>query len=902
MLARFFRPVSIKTQLLLAVVVATAVASLVSAGFSVWREIGTYAETRRLEAHGAAGLFASTSVEAIRSRDEGRAFQTLRAMKSMPGVVYVRLADASGATVAEHGFGARLIGGDSPEGAVREPGFLALLSGEPLLVSTDVTHGGERIGSVELMMSTDDLMRRIWSLLTSAALATLLAVGLGFLAARSFRRGVSGRIEAVAGAMSVVRRTHHYETALPNERQDELGVLIDGFNGMMREIKVRDRKLADHRDNLETEVRHRTHDLVIAKQSADDANHAKSQFLATMSHEIRTPLNGLMVMAELLAAADLEKRERRYADVIMRSGGTLLAIINDVLDFSKIEAGKIELEAIPLDLADVIDDVCQLFASKAAGQGLDLAAYIAPSVGEVMGDPVRIGQIVSNLVNNAIKFTAQGHVLVEAGEDPSRPGHVLISVTDTGIGIAPEKLGAVFESFSQADQSTARRYGGTGLGLSICKKLVTVMGGEIGVESMVGVGSRFWFSVPLARVADISQPTLAPFVLIGADRAARRALERYGEGPGGGAPMPGIAIVDPAATGARAAAAAHSANGGKIIVLSRVGETTADAWLAEGLATAALAWPIRRRDLVQTLENVLSGKAVEHQSGQRDTSRARYARSRVLVVDDSPVNREVATEALKRFGIVAETANDGLEALARAGAGGHDLILMDGSMPGLDGFEASRAIRAEEGRLGLKRQPIVALTAHAMGDGLEAWREAEMDGLLVKPFSLSQLAACLAQHLTPDAEGAARIEAQAEADVVSPPPASDGASSVLNPETMATLAFMAAADAAPVRRIVALFIEHSGPALATVEEHILAGKASELASSVHALKSMALSVGAQALAAMLAPLEKAARASGECPDAGVVEAIRRQRETAIEALQRQPWMQDAAKADNDLAA
>ncbi len=409
--------------------------------------------------------------------------------------------------------------------------------------------------------------------------------------------------------MSVVQRTHRYDLELQDNRRDEIGTLAQGFNSMMGEIRIRDKRLADHRANLELEVENRTLDLRIAKQAADDANAAKSQFLATMSHEIRTPLNGLMVMAELLAAADLQPRERRYADVVVRSGGSLLAIINDVLDYSKIEAGKIDLEAIELDLADVIDDVAQLFASKAAAQGLDLAAFIHPSIGMVIGDPVRLGQIVGNLVNNAIKFTPSGHVLVEAIQDPVRNGHVLVKVTDTGIGIAADKLDKVFESFSQASQSTTRQYGGTGLGLTICHRLVSIMGGEIGVESREGEGSCFWFSVPLAAAG----PGLGEMPAFDAalePGATAVALSRYADCCAALPGAPQVVMFDPSAADAPARAALLPPEA-RIIVLARVGDALARQWLAEGRAAAQVALPVRRGELAATLSALAKGRPLQ---------------------------------------------------------------------------------------------------------------------------------------------------------------------------------------------------------------------------------------------------------------------------------------------------
>ncbi|MCA3587141.1 MAG: response regulator [Methylocystis sp.] len=887
---RFFRPLSIKTRLMLAVMTSTVVASIVAGGLSTWREISSYAEAKRIEAKATASLFATMSAEAVSRGDKDRVHDSLRAMSSLPSVNYIRFDDRNGATLAEHGFGAMLVRREGDAATTGGLNMFSLVSGEPMAVSEPVIRGGERVGEVFMLVSTDDLQQRLASLLANVGMATALALAMGLLAAQRFRRGVSSRISSVSEAMAVVQRTHRYELALPNERADELGVLVEGFNDMMREIRRRDRKLAEHRDNLEREVDERTRDLQLAKRAADDANAAKSQFLSTMSHEIRTPLNGLLVMAELMAAADLASREKRYADVIVRTGGTLLAIINDVLDLSKIEAGKIELELIQMDVADMVDDVCQLFASKAAAQSLDLAAYIAPTLGPVIGDPVRIAQIVGNLVNNAIKFTSTGHVMVEAIEDPRRPAHILFSVTDTGIGIPAEKLGGVFESFSQADQSTTRKYGGTGLGLNICQRLVDVMQGEIGVESAVGRGSRFWFSIPLERIAPLEgiagdlRPKLHGFTMSGLPTATAEALARYALAAS--TPSNRLVIADSQTIGALPAFGPQE----RVILLSRMGDGKAENLVAQGRAACALPWPVRRRDLEQVLDSVMTGAIRAPASHGVAASEARYSKARVLVADDNAVNREVAVEALKRFAIVPETAQDGEEAHAMAVSGGFGLSLMDGSMPVMDGFAASRAIRADEARLGHKRQPIVALTAFAMGDGLEEWRDAGMDGVLLKPFKLAQLAACLEKHLVADAAGAERLAAPIHSEPAAPPlEASDG-TGLLDPETIRMLDQLAGVEAEPVQRIVGLFLEHAPPALARLAEDIAAGDSRATASAAHAMKSMALSVGARALAEDLAIIEKNARHGAVSSGSGTAADLERRFIDTKAALNDLPWM------------
>ena len=303
---------------------------------------------------------------------------------------------------------------------------------------------------------------------------------------------------------------------------------------MLNYIQERDQQLRTNRQNLREMVRKRTEQLNNAKEAAEAASRTKSEFLATMSHEIRTPMNGMMVLAQLLSNSSLGKRQQRYADLIVKSGDSLLAIINDILDLSKIEAGQLALEAIPVRPSDIIDDVVSLFYERARSEGLDLAAHISTDTPEeIEGDPTRLNQLLSNLVNNAIKFTEKGSILVSVQmlKRPDGPDAIEFSVTDTGIGIAPEKQRQIFEAFTQEDQSTTRKFGGSGLGLAICSKIVRDMNGEISVKSALDEGSRFSFNLP-AKILKPASPAIRPkrplHAMIALDGSAtQNSLTRY---------------------------------------------------------------------------------------------------------------------------------------------------------------------------------------------------------------------------------------------------------------------------------------------------------------------------------------------------------------------------------------
>ena len=889
----------------MAVVPAGFFASLRSEG----REAARRIESKQNEVAGIAAALAATVSEPLSTGDRRQAANALKGIGAIPDITHVSVTDASGATVFQFGPGI-VVHSNSWSGTFLNPATYP--------VATPVVHAGREIGSLTVVADLSNTGVALSRSLNTALLGVLLSALAGIFASHRMQRAIARPITGLTRTMREIATTRDFTRSIEPTTRDETGALVDSFNRMLAEIRTRDAELAQYHEDLEGQVRERTRDLAAATAEAERANAAKSEFLATMSHEIRTPMNGMLVMAELLAQGNLEPRARRQCDVILRSGQTLLAIINDILDLSKIEAGHLTLERISLDPSALIDDVLGLFAERASTKGLQLASYVASDItGTIVADPVRLSQVLSNLIGNALKFTERGGVLVRLERIEAGCGDLLrFSVADSGIGIAPERLSAIFEPFTQAEQSTTRRYGGTGIGLTICRRLVEAMGGGLHVESRLGSGSLFWFDIGCDMAPSPASRPLrhrGTSLLLVAEGPVRTALELASADVGAvtaafdpaalpaSPPSATRLVVVPPDAGAALLAYARD-TGAPILALARFGDAGAVSLLRDGLVRDILELPLSGRAVRSAFIDALDGSAPSRQAETPPTPRSDGDRAaaqpftgrRILAADDSAINREVLKETLSRLGASIDFVEDGAAAVAAVQAERYDLVFMDGSMPVMDGFAAARAIRSWESAHQKGAVPIVGLSAHVFGDTDAAWRLAGMSDFVTKPFTLATIRKCLERWLLSADPCASSPEAASE--IAAPPAPSAPAVPLVDQDVLGEIAAMQAPGDDLVGRVVRLYIEHAPLTLDVITERFSRPEESAaMASAAHALKSLCRNIGALRLGNLCGDIERDAR-NGIAPPASALRDVETALHDTIAELRRlHPSSTDGAR-------
>lgn len=645
-LSRKLCELPIKSQVALTAFATATVGLLVAVLCLVSGELDNTVRTRQETADRLTRLVALRSADALQTRDLAAARQTLAALAADQDVIAITIVDQLGHEFARyrsprtnHAAALATIAARHAGDAAADVRFgltdrpLFALLGEPFLeIAQPIRAGSIDLGTIEAYYDIVPLAELIGERLLAAA-GVLLAVGLmAWLLAHRLQRLIAAPVEGFARHIDDIARTRDYSLRTAPVGNNEIATLARGFNAMLDELE------AGHRQ------------LHLARDAAEDANRAKSLFLATVSHEIRNPMNGVIGMADLLAFTELNDEQQRILRHIRLSADSLMRVINDILDFSKLEAGRMDVEPVWCNPREIVEDVTAFFQFQAADKGLVIRCEIAPDLPtSVSADPIRLRQILANFLANAVKFSTHGEIRISLGHrglvapDGNPRALLHFSVCDNGIGIAPKVLPRLFTPFTQADSSYSRRFGGTGLGLAICQQLVDLMGGEIGVDSTPGHGATFWFSIT-AQTGSDNPPTL---------------VDRH---------------------------------------------------------------PLDTREGCDDLAGL-----------------------RVLVADDDAVNQVLVTAQLAQFHCEVTTVSAGTEALALLERQAFDLILMDGLMPDLDGYETTRRIRTGETANPLRpRVAIIAITGNAADR--DAALACGMDDFLAKPYSQGALRDALLRH------------------------------------------------------------------------------------------------------------------------------------------------------------